>query len=445
MNLSLFITLLFGLQAVYWWIGKQAAKKVEVQEDYFLAGKSVRFFPLMMTFLATQVGGGLVLGSADEAYKYGLSVLLYPLGMSLGMIGLGLGLGARLARFKVSTIAQILEVAYGSSGLKKIASLLSIISLFMILTGQIIASHKFLAAIGFSNTLLFVAFWGIIVLYTVKGGLRAVISTDIAQAAVFSIIFFGCFGFVFFTGQAPQLSASFESFSFGSSKLVGWLLLPLLYMFIEQDMGQRCFAGNSPRTVSKAAFWAGIGTMAVSIIPVSFGMLAKTSGLEIPAGASTLMTAIIHTTNPWMSALMGCAILAAIISTATSLINAISSNISQDFSIFQKNLRGIQMLTLAISGAALIFAFYFNNVVDILIQSYELFVSCLFIPIFIALFKKRSHYSAGLLSILFGMTGFCLFKIVLLPFPSEIASILLSLLGYGIGEAISRVERKAVY
>ena len=55
--------------------------------------------------------------------------------------------------------------------------------------------------------------------------------------------------------------------------------------------------------------------------------------LEVPQGGSVLMTTITKTTNPWMTALVGCAVLAAIISTATSLINAISSNLSSDFKL----------------------------------------------------------------------------------------------------------------
>jgi SSS family solute:Na+ symporter len=446
MDLGIFIPLLFGLQMIYWFIGRRSSKNVEGQEDYFLAKKSVRFFPLMMTFLATQVGGGLVLGAADEAYRYGWSVLLYPLGASLGMICLGLGIGQKLARFKVSTVAEILEVVYRSPGLRKIASILSVISLFMVLVAQIIASHKFLAAIGFSNPYLFALFWGVIILYTVQGGLRAVISTDIAQAAVFSLVFLCGFGVILFKGLAPPFALSLESFSLGSSKLTGWLLMPLLYIFIEQDMGQRCFAGNSPRTVSRAAFWSGIGIMIVCVIPVALGVLAKTAGLAIPAGASVLMISIAYATNPWVAALVGCAVLAAIISTASSLLNAISSNLSQDFELLRakKSLRSIQALTLGLSIASLVVAFYFDNVVDVLIQSYELFVSCLFVPIFIALFKKRGHFLSGLLSILFGIAAFCLFKVFPPPLPSEIASILLSLLGYGCGEVLSRLRYREV-
>jgi SSS family solute:Na+ symporter len=398
----------------------------------------------MMTFLATQVGGGLVLGSADEAFQYGWSVLLYPLGAALGIICLGLGFGQKLAQFQVSTVAEILEVVYRSTFLRKIASILSVVSLFMILSGQIIASHKFLAAIGFQSPILFILFWGIIFFYTAQGGLRAVIATDVVQASFFSIVFLGCFGLILFEGQAPAFALSLESLALGSSKLTGWLLMPLLYMIIEQDMGQRCFAGKSPRTVAKSAIWAGICTMIISIIPIAFGVLAKSADLKIPAGASVLMTAIVHATNPWIAAIAGCAILAAIISTATSLINAISSNLSQDFTILrgQKNLRTIRALTWGLSIGALVVAFSFNNVVNMLIQSYELFVSCLFIPIFIALFKKRGYFLSGLLSVVFGMAGFCLFKIWQPPVPSEIASILLSLLGFGCGEVYARLRSR---
>ena len=448
MNVSIFVSLLFSLQFFYWIVGRRSSKNLNNKEDYFLAGKNVRLFPLMMTFLATQVGGGVVLGAADEAYQFGWPVLLYPLGASLGLILLGAGIGRKLAEFHVSTVAQIFEVAYRSVMLKRMASILSVVSLFMILVAQIIASNKFLVSLGFSNTPLFIAFWAIVIIYTAQGGLKAVISTDIVQAAFFSTVFLLCFAFVLYSDssisslQLPQV----ENFTHVSSKLCGWLLMPLLFMIIEQDMGQRCFAGASPRIVSKAALLAGIGTMIICIVPVFFGSLAHAIGLEVPKGGSVLMATIAKTTNPWITALVGCAVLAAIISTATSLINAISSNLSNDFKlpILQRadTMRMVQGITCVISIAAIFFAFYFDNIVDLLIQSYELSVSCLFIPIFIALFKKRGNFLAALISILFGAIGFFLFRIVPIEFPKEIASILLSLFGYNCGELISCYQTK---
>lgn len=450
MNITIFISMLFCLQFFYWLVGQRASKKVKGQEDYFLAGKDVRLFPLMMTFLATQVGGGVFLGAADEAYLFGWPVLLYPLGVALGLILLGCGVGRKLAGFQVSTVAQILEVVYGSPMLKKMASLLSILSLFMILVAQIIASNKFLVSMGLTNVPLFILFWAIVIIYTAQGGLRAVISTDMVQAAFFSGVFLLCFGFVLYYEPAISLvkAPQLENFANVSSKLCGWLLMPLLFMVIEQDMGQRCFAGASPGIVSKASFLAGICTLIVCFVPVFFGSLANVTGLEIPQGGSVLMTVIAQITNPWMTALVGCAVLAAIISTATSLINAISSNVSNDFklSFFQKTdpMRVIKGITCLISIGAIFFAFYFDNIVDLLIQSYELSVSCLFIPVMMALFRKRGDFLGALIAMSFGTLGFFLFRLYPIEFPKEIASILLSLMGYGLGEILSNYREKVV-
>lgn len=439
MNMTLFVSMLFGLQLIYWLTGRGSSKNLKDKEDYFLAGKSVRFFPLMMTFLATQVGGGGILGSADEAYRFGWPVLLYPLGMALGLILLGCGIGRKLAGFQVSTVAQIFEVVYRSPFLRKIASLLSIVSLFMILVSQIIASSKFLVSLGVSSSLLFIFFWATVILYTTQGGLKAVISTDRVQALFFSAIFFLCFGWILCFEPSATLipGPQVAQFAQVSSKLCGWLLMPLLFMVIEQDMGQRCFAGTSPKIVSKASFWAGIGTLAICAVPVFLGTLAKTMNLEIPEGGSVLMSLIGKATNPWIAALTGCAVLAAIVSTATSLINAISSNLSNDFNLsFMRKIEPMRVAkggTCLISLVAICFAFYFDNIVDLLIQSYELSVSCLFVPLWMALFGRQRSARTALTAMIFGAAGFLLFKIYPIGIPKEIASLALSALGFLMG------------
>lgn len=442
MNFTAFIFLLFALQGLCLYIGGKSSKGMKTQDDYFLAGKNIRFLPLMMTFLATQVGGGLVLGSAEEAYQFGWSVLFYPLGASLGLLFLGLGMGRKLASFQVSTVAQIFEVVYGSTKLKKIASLLSILTLFFILVAQIVGSSKFMISLGIANPFWFVGFWGIVIAYTAIGGMKAVVDTDIIQAAFFVFVFIGSFIYVAFFSTIPSvdivsLTFNSENFVFQSSKMYGWLLMPLLFMIIEQDMGQRCFAGNSPKTVSKATFWAGICTMIICTIPVFLGVLAKGMGLQIPQGASVLMVVIMELTNPLFAAVVGCAIIAAIISTADSLINAIGSNISQDFDfayLKNSNLRITKLSSVVISIIGIFCSFYFNNVVDLLILSYELSVSCLFVPIFIGLFKRKGNLISATLSMIAGALAFTTFKIFSLDLPKEVLTLLCSSMGYFLGE-----------
>src|SRR5262249_40206907 len=146
-----------------------------------------------------------------------------------------------------------------------------------ILVAQIIASNKFMVSLGVENKLWFIGFWAIVIFYTAMGGLKAVVATDIIQAAFFALVFVFSFGLAAYSMDIPSLNIGLEEggFSFESSKPYGWLLMPLLFMVIEQDMGQRCFAAESPKTVSKATLWAAAGTFILSLIPIYFGIAAK--------------------------------------------------------------------------------------------------------------------------------------------------------------------------
>jgi SSS family solute:Na+ symporter len=443
MNTTVFIGVLALLQLICLWAGKRASKNLQDQQDYFLASKEIRFFPLLMTFVATQIGGGLVLGAAEEAYQFGWSVLFYPLGACLGFVVLALGVGKKLARFQVSTVAELLDVVYQSSLLKKMASLLSIVSLFMILMAQVIASRKFMVSLGMDHTVLFLAFWAIVIIYTVMGGLKAVVSIDIIQALFFMAVFALGLGYILYTGSfsltnVVEAGWRGEAFDFDTAKLSGWLLMPLLFMVIEQDMAQRCFAARSPRVVTRAAAYAALCTLLVCIIPVFIGILGKQMGMAIPQGSSVFMDVIQAFTNPSLAACVGCAVLMAILSTAISLLNAVSSNLSQDFDFnVREGTDSVQLSRRITAGIGLLAvggSFYAGQIVDLLIQSYELSVYCLFIPVSAALFKARGNSLSAWVAVVLGGIGFCFTRFVTFEVPKEVVCLLLSGMGYAVVE-----------
>lgn len=443
MNLPLLLLLLFATQAACMYISKKVTSPNATQESYFLGDRAIPFFPLMMTFVATLVGGGAILGAADEAYRYGGYSLFYGIGSSLGLILLSRGIGQRMQEMNLSTVAQVLEVAYGSKALRQLASLLSIASLFLILVAQIVASKRFLISLGIESDLLFLLCWCLVIFYTASGGFKAVVATDVFQSLFFLLVF----GAAFFAAYIalPNLGELVfrppaESFDLSFNKGIGWLLMPLLFVLIEQDMGQRCFAARSPRTLRFATLGAALVITAISTIPVLLGIIGRTLPSVSPDRGSILMQTIQALTNPTFSAFVGCAILSVILSTADSLINAISCNLTQDFQI-RPSLKFSIGSSFLIAFAALVTSYYFSSVLDLLVLSYELSVSCLFVPTLIAFFQKRGSFLAALLSITLGAISFCAFQFFP-SLPGQLLSLLFSLFGYLLGTRLSPSPQK---
>jgi solute:Na+ symporter, SSS family len=441
----IFLSIFTGLGLIYLLLGLFVSRGIKNNDDYFLAGRKLGLFPLTFTLIATQVGGGMMLGTAAESYKVGYFGVFYTLGISLGFLILGSGLASKLRSFNVATTAELFQTKYNSIFLRKVASLLSIVTLFGILGAQVVALRSVLCALGLNNELVFIVFWLFIIVYTMIGGLKAVAITDTFQIlfllSVFSVLF------ITTLMTEPASFFKFSSFisrqSLFSEKSLTFLILfpvifnPMMFSLIEQDLAQRFFSAVTKKTAALGAGLAGLFMISFSMVPVYFGMKAKLAGLILVPGANPLVVTISSIASSVFLSLVVCGLAAAITSTADSLLCAISSNICQDFDLsFIKinKLKLSKIVTLVVGLCAMAIAYISNDIIGILVQSYELSISCLFVPFFLCYFKKKLNKNAAGLSIIFGLFGFILFRIVILPFPKELASLILSFTGYLIGD-----------
>lgn len=444
MNTLFFFATFTILTLFYAILGFLASKKVKTTDDYFLAGRDLGLFPLSLTLIATQLGGAMLLGTSENAYLYGLYGILYTAGMAMGFLGLSLGVASRLQSLKVATTAEIFETNYNSTLLKKIASFLSVLTLCGILIGQVVGSRSIIETLGMQtgNELLFLGFWAFVILYTMVGGLKAVVITDVFQVLLIIGIFSAIFLYTVFFGPSfawnnlPELQQSFfGQMPLSINMVVATLIMPALFSFIEQDLAQRFFAARTKQIATLAAISSCIFMVLFACIPIYFGMQAKLLGLAIPAGSSPLIPIIEYLTNDFMVILSLCAIIAAITSTADSLLCAISSNIAQDFDFrwFGTNdaLTRSKWITLIVGVIAVASSYIVpQNIITIMIDSYLISVSCLLVPLLWVYFSDRISSTAAIISVISGAIGMAILPFWQTELPKVLMPLTLSFIGY---------------
>jgi len=433
-----------AILALSFFIGWRFSKKGKAtsgntEENYFLGNRQLGFGLLTLTFAATQIGGGFILGTADAAFQEGPFALLFPVGYCLGFLGLGLGFGARLRNLEVTTASDIFLRFYKSPFLKRIAGLLSVVSLTGILMAQAVALRAFLFSAGWGEEWIFLTAWAVVIFYTTQGGFLAVVWTDAVQAIAMISMLFVTF---FFCLQAPTAEVNFvasaANWELVSPKILGYLLMPCLFTFIEQDMCQRCFAAKTGKDVSKAASLASLLLFVIAAIPVVVGMMANTLGVE--AGpTSKFMEGVKLLTNKGIASAAATAVLLAIISTASSLLSAASSNLVQDFgdTLSKKplTLRSMKLITLATGLIALFGSYTATNILSCMIASYEISVAALFVPFVTAVFLKERCIPlmpAAFASCIAGTTGFMLTKLLSLGMWGDLLPLTMSATAFGV-------------
>lgn len=458
MEMFLFIAVMGTLMLTYFTVGIMASRKVKTNNDYFLAGQALSVPVITATLLATQIGGGMFLGTAQDPFRG----TLYIIGMVIGFLILGFGVAAKLQTFKVTTIGEIFKEKYGSTLLHNITALLSAASMFGIVVGQVIAAKSVLLHFaGIDNIWLFIVFWAFVIAYTMIGGLAAVVMTDTLQIIVIFTVFSGICIYSLLTSPAPFFTwAHYEQAKqIAATSDLDWgqafriVTMPIFFSLIEQDLAQRFFAAKTKRAAALSAFAASALLLIFAFVPFYLGLQVKFLNIVIDKGASPLLPILKHLTNPFIFVLALCGLLSAITSTTDSLLCAISAIITCSIANFNKNIKPSiaisRMVTLACGIITLVASFFVSdNIIDILVNSYEISVSCLFIPLFFCFITKDLRKDAALASSAFGFTGFLFFRFASMPAWKPYSVVLtlgLSLLGYGLGFKASPKKRKRAH
>ena len=432
MQTDLFIVITIALFASYLLIGYLTSHKNVSSIDYLLAGKSLGIPAVTATLLAAQVGGGMFLGTAQNPFHG----LLYILGVALGLLMLGLGIAQRMRTFNVTTVGEIFEKTYKSVALHHLSGLLSTISLLGILVGQILAAKSVLLTFAdIHSEIFFLCFWLGIITYTMIGGLHTIIITDFFRIIFIILIFSGICIYSIFSNPVSFFSTSnisairqlFSATDLDWTHALRIILVPAFFCLIEQDLAQKFFSARTQKIASIAALCASGLLVFFAFVPFYFGIQGKLLfHAQLSNGTSPLLPVLTALTSTSFFTIALCGLLAAITSTSDSLLCALSSLLTKPLSTLFSIEPTVFLSRIIIfcAGLATLAASYLfsEEIIDVLVDSYEISLCAIFVPFIATLFLKDFRPRAAWAATITGITLFLLFKLPAIPhLPTQLA------------------------
>ncbi|MTI20318.1 sodium:solute symporter family protein [Fulvivirga sp. RKSG066] len=418
-DLAIFIVYMLAMLGV----GFFFLRKNKGLDDYYVGGRGMTSWHIGLSVVATDVGGGFSIGLGGLGFTMGLSGswMLFTglIGAWLAAVFLIPVVRGNPAFSKFHTMPQVYNFFFD----KRVALTAAIISAIgyagftssQILAGAKLASGTF-QGLDLSTALIIMG--TIAVVYTVMGGIKAVIYTDTIQWIILlaGLIFIGIplsysaiggWEGVKDTVKPEMITLTNISWQ----DIVYWVVTIIPIWFVGMTLYQRIYASKDVKTAKKAWYLAGLFEWPImAFMGVALGLFARVAadqGMFDYLGAANIaetdpeqgLPMLLRTILPvGLLGLMMSAYFSAILSTADSCLMASSGNIVSDFiqkftSKFNSEksvLRLSQVVTLIVGILALLIASVMENVLSLMLYSYAFMVSGLFVPILGALFWSKS-------------------------------------------------------
>ena len=164
--------------------GLKRTKAANEVEGYFLANRSLPWWAVGLSVMATQLSAITLVGTTGQGYADGMRFVQFYFGLPLAMIILSMTLVPFFYRARVYTAYEYLEKRFDVKT-RTLASLLFLLSRGMS-CGVIISAPAVVLSIvlGWNLTLTILAIGLPTAVYTILGGVQAVTWTDVKQMAV---------------------------------------------------------------------------------------------------------------------------------------------------------------------------------------------------------------------------------------------------------------------
>jgi SSS family solute:Na+ symporter len=265
----------------------RAARKKQSDTEYFLAGRDLRWPFIGMSLLASNISAEHVVGLAGDGYRVGLVTGGYEWMAAWCLIILATLFAPLYLRSRIYTIPEFLERRFGW-GLR--AFLSGNLLVMNVLTKNAIdlwaGSFLFVLLFGWNQLAVMVVLSIFTAIYTMKGGLRAVVYADMVQGTwlIFSSLILTVAG-LFAVGGWQGLAAKVDPSLLQMAKpmhselpltgfLIGNLFGGMFYWCMDQTNVQRVLGARSVEQGQKGAIFAGFLKLLIPFILVLPGVIA---------------------------------------------------------------------------------------------------------------------------------------------------------------------------
>ncbi|MFG2493761.1 sodium:solute symporter [Streptomyces caniferus] len=424
---------LAGMLAMGWWGMRRAKSK----SDFLVAGR--RLGPAMYsgTMAAIVLGGASTIGGVGLGYQYGLSGAWMVFTIGLGLLALSLFFSARIARLKVYTVSEMLDLRYGGSAGIISGVVMWAYTLMLAVTSTIAYATIFDVLFGMDRTLSIVLGGAIVVAYSTLGGMWSITLTDMVQFVVktigvllllLPIAVIKAGGFAEMKAHLPD--DYFAPLGIGGQTVFTYVLIYSFGMLIGQDIWQRVFTARGDKVARLGGTAAGTYCLVYALAGAVIGTAAKVLYPHLGSPDDAFATIVKDALPVGVRGLVLAAALSAVMSTSSGALIACATVANNDIWSRVKGVaalrrrpaaepraehagdgggaeahdevRGNRVFILLMGLAVIVIAIALNNVVEALTLAYNVLVGGLLVPILGGLLWKRGTAAGALASVAVG-------------------------------------------
>ncbi|HJX71562.1 MAG TPA: sodium:solute symporter [Bacteroidales bacterium] len=344
-----------GLVGIIIWVLYQKDKDTT---DYFLAGKNAGWLSIGSSIFASNIGSEHLVGLAGAGFISGMAMAHWEMHAWLILV-LGWVFVPFYDRIKIYTMPEFLERRF-SAGSRSVLSIISLVSYVLtkvavtVYAGGVVFDTVFnidsINIFGREVDFFWVSAVGLVVitgLYTILGGMRAVMYTSVLQTPVllFGSIVILVVGLAKIGGWAevegivganirlvrPAADPDFP----WTGVLLGSAIIGFWYWCTDQYIVQRVLSGRNQQQSRRGTILAGYFKLLPVFIFLIPGMIAfalnQKGLLEVGSSDSAFASMVAHLLPKGITGVVVCGLLAALMSSLASLFNSSAMLFVEDF------------------------------------------------------------------------------------------------------------------
>ncbi|MFC8826203.1 sodium:solute symporter [Streptomyces sp. NPDC057137] len=423
---AVIVVYLAGMLAMGWWGMRRAKSKAE----FLVAGRRLGPWMYSGTMAAIVLGGASTIGGVGLGYQYGLSGAWMVFTIGLGLLALSVFFSARIARLKVYTVSEMLDLRYGGRAGIISGLVMWAYTLMLAVTSTIAYATIFDVLFDMHRTVAIILGGAIVVAYSALGGMWSITLTDMVQFVVktigvllllLPIAVVKAGGFSEMKAKLP--TEYFDPLGIGGETIFTYVLIYTFGMLIGQDIWQRVFTARGDRTARWGGTVAGTYCLVYAIAGAVIGTAAKVLYPTLPSADDAFATIVKDELPPGVRGLVLAAALAAVMSTSSGALIACATVANNDIWARLRELLGQRAgrqggqadavgerdevrdnraFILVMGLAVICIAIALNDVVGALTVAYNLLVGGLLVPILGGLLWKRGTVQGALAAMVVG-------------------------------------------